>query len=180
MSSFVVIAGMSGAGRSHAANNLEDLGWFVMDNLPPSLIPKVAELAGPPGTGIDRLALVVGTGRYHDEIVGMIDDLRAGIPGLRILFLDAATEVLVRRYESTRRRHPFSEATALADAIEAERAALEPVRATADVVIDTTELNVHQLRDRMAELFDAARARRCGPRWCRSATRTASPSTSTW
>ncbi len=155
MSSFVVIAGMSGAGRSHAANNLEDLGWFVMDNLPPSLIPKVAELAGPPGTGIDRLALVVGTGRYHDEIVGMIDDLRAGIPGLRILFLDAATDVLVRRYESTRRRHPFSEATALADAIEAERAALEPVRATADVVVDTTELNVHQLRDRMAELFDA-------------------------
>ena len=154
MSSFVVIAGMSGAGRSHAANNLEDLGWFVMDNLPPSLIPKVAELAGPPGTGIDRLALVVGTGRYHDEIVGMIDDLRAGIPGLRILFLDAATDVLVRRYESTRRRHPFSEATALADAIEAERAALEPVRATADVVIDTTELNIHQLRDRMAELFD--------------------------
>ena len=159
MSSFVVIAGMSGAGRSHAANNLEDLGWFVMDNLPPSLIPKVAELAGPPGTGIDRLALVVGTGRYHDEIVGMIDDLRAGIPGLRILFLDAATDVLVRRYESTRRRHPFSEATTLADAIEAERAALEPVRATADVVIDTTELNIHQLRDRMAELFDAGEDR---------------------
>ena len=146
---------MSGAGRSHAANNLEDLGWFVMDNLPPSLIPKVAELAGPPGTGIDRLALVVGTGRYHDEAVDMIDDLRSQIPGLRILFLDAATDVLVRRYESTRRRHPFSEAGTLAEAIDAERAALEPVRATADVVIDTTELNVHQLRDRMSELFDA-------------------------
>ena len=154
MSAFVVIAGMSGAGRSHAANNLEDLGWFVMDNLPPSLIPKVAELAGAPGAGIDRLALVVGTGRYHDEAAGMIDDLRAQIPGLRILFLDAATEVLVRRYESTRRRHPFSEAGTLAEAIEAERAALEPVRATADVVIDTTELNVHQLHDRIGELFD--------------------------
>ena len=154
MSSFVVIAGLSGAGRSHAANNLEDLGWFVMDNLPPSLIPKVAELAGAPGAAIDRLALVVGTGRYHDEIVGMIDDLRAGIAGLRILFLDAATEALVRRYESTRRRHPFSEARTLADAIEAERAALEPVRAVADVVIDTTDLNVHQLRDRVVELFD--------------------------
>ncbi len=152
---------MSGAGRSHAANNLEDLGWFVMDNLPPSLIPKVAELAeltGPPSTGIDRLALVVGTGRYHDEAVDMIDDLRSQIPGLRILFLDAATDVLVRRYESTRRRHPFSEsggAGTLAEAIDAERAALEPVRATADVVIDTTQLNVHQLRDRMSELFDA-------------------------
>ena len=149
---------MSGAGRSHAANNLEDLGWFVMDNLPPSLIPKVAELAGAPGAGIDRLALVVGTGRYHDEIVSTIDDLRSGISEMRILFLDAATDVLVRRYESTRRRHPFSEAggasaTTLAEAIDAERAALEPVRATADVVIDTSDLNIHQLRDRMAELF---------------------------
>ena len=149
---------MSGAGRSHAANNLEDLGWFVMDNLPPSLIPKVAELAGAPGAGIDRLALVVGTGRYHDEIVSTIDGLRSGIEEMRILFLDAATDVLVRRYESTRRRHPFSEAggaatTTLAEAIDAERAALEPVRATADVVIDTSDLNIHQLRDRMAELF---------------------------
>ena len=155
---------MSGAGRSHAADNLEDLGWFVMDNLPPSLIPKVAELAGAPGTpgkGIDRLALVVGTGLYHDEIVGMIDSLRSGIEGLRILFLDAAADVLVRRYESTRRRHPFSEAgtlsesSTLAEAIESERAALEPVRAVADVVVDTTELNVHQLRDRVVELFGA-------------------------
>ena len=156
---------MSGAGRSHAADNLEDLGWFVMDNLPPSLIPKVAELAGAPGASIDRLALVMGTGRYHDEIVSTIDDLRSGIEEMRILFLDAATDVLVRRYESTRRRHPFSQAggtdpqvggastTTLAEAIEAERAALEPVRATADVVIDTSDLNIHQLRDRMAELF---------------------------
>ena len=159
MSSFVVIAGLSGAGRSHAANNLEDLGWFVMDNLPPSLIPKVAELAGATGTGIDQLALVVGTGRYHDEIVDMINGLRSEIPALRILFLDAATEALVRRYESTRRRHPFSEAGTLAEAIEAERAALEPVRAVADVVVDTTDLNVHQLRDRMMELFDAGGGR---------------------
>lgn len=176
MSAFVVIAGMSGAGRSHAADNLEDLGWFVMDNLPPSLIPKVVELAGAPGAGIDRLALVVGTGRYHEEIVGTIENLRAGVEDLRILFLDASTDMLVRRYESTRRRHPFAEPGAgdpaaastpvgddpsaaaavsatVAEAIEAERSALEPVRATADVVIDTSELNIHQLRDRMAELF---------------------------
>ena len=159
MSAFVVIAGLSGAGRSQAANSLEDLGWFVMDNLPPSLVGKVVELAGPPGTGRDGLALVVGTGRYHDEIVDMIADLRAGIDGLRILFLDAATDVLVRRYESTRRRHPFAEACSLPDAIEGEREALEPVRAGADVVIDTTELNVHQLRDRMGELFDSDETR---------------------
>ncbi|MCY4069061.1 MAG: RNase adapter RapZ [Acidimicrobiaceae bacterium] len=160
MSAFVVISGMSGAGRSHAANNLEDRGWFVMDNLPPSLIGKVADLAGAPAAGIDRLALVVGTGRYHDEIVAMIEGLRQGFEGLRILFLDASTDVLVRRYESTRRRHPFADADAaaaatLAEAIEAERSALEPVRAGADVVIDTSDLNIHQLRDRMAELFGA-------------------------
>ncbi len=162
VSSFVVIAGLSGAGRSQAANHLEDLGWFVMDNLPPSLIPKVADLVGATGSGVDRLALVVGTGRYHDEIVAMTDDLRIEIPTLKLLFLDAATEVLVRRYESTRRRHPFvetaraeSESATLADAIEAERHALEPVRAVADVVVDTTDLNVHQLRERIVDLFDA-------------------------
>ena len=154
MSAFVVIAGMSGAGRSSAANNLEDLGWFVMDNLPPSLIPAPADLPGAIGADIDRLALVVGTGQYHAEIVDMIDDMRAGIDGLRILFLDASTEVLVSRYESTRRRHPFWGSGTLADAIEAERIALEPIRAAADMVIDTTERNVHQLRDFIAELFD--------------------------
>lgn len=151
---------MSGAGRTEAANSLEDLGWFVMDNLPPALFPKVAELAGAPSAGTspagaDKLALVVGTGRYHDEIVAMIDGLRADIAGLRILFLDAASETLVRRYESSRRRHPFDDASTLADAIASERAALAPVFATSDVVIDTTDLNVHQLRDRMAELFDS-------------------------
>ena len=157
MSEFIVIAGMSGAGRSRAADNLEDLGWFVMDNLPPSLVGKVAELAASPGggAGADRLALVVGTGGYHDEITAMIADLRAELANLRLLFLDASTETLVRRYESSRRRHPFSGAggAALAEAIEAERSALEPVRGAADVVIDTSDLNVHELRDRMTEMF---------------------------
>jgi UPF0042 nucleotide-binding protein len=151
---FVVIAGMSGAGRSHAADNLEDLGWFVMDNLPPSLIPKVAELADAPIGRVGRLALVVGTGHYHDEITSLIGDLRVKLERLQILFLDASTETLVRRYESTRRRHPFAEGhSTMAEAIDAERVALEPVRAEADLVIDTSDLNVHQLRDRMAETF---------------------------
>lgn len=154
----MVIAGMSGAGRSRAADNLEDLGWFVMDNLPPSLVGKVAELAASPGGGVgaDRLALVVGTGGRHDEITAMIADLRTELANLRLLFLDASTETLVRRYESSRRRHPFSGsggAGALAEAIEAERSALEPVRGAADVVIDTSDLNVHELRDRMTEMF---------------------------
>lgn len=157
MSQFVVIAGMSGAGRSQAADNLEDLGWFVMDNLPPLLIPKVVELAAKPTPSIDRLALVVGTGSYHQdhqEFGASIARLREGLKNLRILFLDASTEVLVRRYESTRRRHPFAaEGTALAGAIETERLALDTVRSDADLVIDTSDLNIHQLRDRMSDLF---------------------------
>ena len=148
---------MSGAGRSVAADNLEDLGWFVMDNLPPQLIPKVAELADGSGSGGDRLALVVGSGRYHDEVVPLIGGLRHQVDRLQLVFLDASTEVLVRRYESTRRRHPFDvdarSGDTLTDVIEAERLALEPLRAEADLLIDTTELNVHQLRGRMLEAF---------------------------
>jgi len=157
VSELVVIAGMSGAGRSVAANNLEDLGWFVMDNLPPSLIPKVAELADGSGPAGDRLALVVGSGHYHDEVVPLIGGLRKQMGRLQLVFLDASTKVLVRRYESSRRRHPFAEAEGasgtLSEVIEAERQALEPIRAEADLMIDTTDLNVHQLRDRMVEAF---------------------------
>jgi UPF0042 nucleotide-binding protein len=158
MSELVVVAGMSGAGRSVAANNLEDLGWFVMDNLPPSLIPKVAELADGSGPAGDRLALVVGSGRYHEEIVPLIGMLRSQVDRLQLVFLDASTEVLVRRYESTRRRHPFADVGAtgtLGDAIEAERVALESLRAEADIMIDTSDLNVHQLRERILEVFAA-------------------------
>jgi len=153
LSSFIVIAGLSGAGRTQAANSLEDLGWFVMDNLPPALIPKVAELAQERAASAGPLALVVGTGHYHDEIVTMIEDLRSGVAGLRTVFLDASTETLVRRYESSRRRHPFAEDAPLPEAIASEREALAAVRATSDVVIDTTALNIHELRDRVVELF---------------------------
>ena len=155
MSELVVIAGMSGAGRSHAANNLEDLGWFVIDNLPPTLIPKIAELADGSGGAIDRLALVVGSGRYHAESLPLIGALRGQVERLQLLFLDAATDVLVRRYESTRRTHPFAaeESGTLSELIEAERVALESLRAEADLTVDTSDLNVHQLKDRMRELF---------------------------
>ena len=155
MSELVVIAGMSGAGRTVAANNLEDLGWFVMDNLPPSLIPKVAELADGTTQAGDRLALVVGTGRYHEEMAPLVGVLRSQLGRVQLVFLDASTEVLVRRYESSRRRHPFSdhETGTLGEVIEAERVALEPLRAEADLVIDTSDLNVHQLRERIVDAF---------------------------
>ena len=152
MSEFVVITGLSGAGRSQAANHLEDMGWFVIDNLPPTLIPKVAELGLSPGTAVENIALVVGTGPYHEEVLPALDALERSGARLRILYLEASTDVLVRRYESTRRRHPLM-ADTLAGAIEAERELLESVRARADVVVDTSELNVHQLRDRIVDLF---------------------------
>ncbi len=159
MSEVVVVAGMSGAGRTVAGNNLEDLGWFVMDNLPPSLIAKVAELADGSGPAGDRLALVIGSGRYHEAVVPLLGALRSQVGRLQLVFLDASTDVLVRRYESSRRRHPFGDNEAAGDTlihvIEAERAALDPLRAEADLVIDTSDLNVHQLRARMVEAFAA-------------------------
>jgi UPF0042 nucleotide-binding protein len=153
---FLVIAGLSGAGRSSAANNLEDLGWFVIDNLPAPLFTKIAELSGRPADALDRIALVIGTGPYQDEAVRAIHDLRRTGARVRILFLDAATDVLVRRYEGTRRRHPVPGDGSLVAAIEAERAVLEAVKGEADVVVDTSDLNVHQLKARIGELFGEA------------------------
>ena len=157
MNEFVVIAGLSGAGRSQAADILEDMGWFVIDNLPPALIPKVSELAEVEGSSIAKVVLVVGTGPYHDEVLPALHALRAQSRRLRVVFLEASTDVLVRRYEGTRRRHPLSTGESpqsLAEAIEAERSLLEPVKAEADVVVDTTNLNVHELRARVLDLFD--------------------------
>jgi len=150
---FIVITGLSGAGRSQAADILEDLGWFVIDNLPPSLIPKVSELASSPGADISKIVLVVGTGPYHDEVLPALEALELQGARLRIVFLEASTDVLVRRYETSRRRHPLAFDRTLAEGIEAERVLLQPAKQEADVVIDTTELNVHQLRDRMLALF---------------------------
>ncbi len=155
MNEFIVITGLSGAGRSQAADSLEDLGWFVIDNLPPALIPKVSELASSEGSSIARVVLAVGTGPYHDEVLPALRALERQGVRLRIVFLEASTDVLVRRYESTRRRHPLAVDRSLAGAIEAERLLLQPVKEQADVVVDTTELNVHQLRARMIDLFGA-------------------------
>jgi UPF0042 nucleotide-binding protein len=156
VSDFVVITGLSGAGRSQAADILEDLGFFVIDNLPPTLIPKVAELAQGPGSSIAKVVLVVGTGPYHQEVLPALTALRRQGMHLRILFLEASTDVLVRRYESTRRRHPLAGSEgSLAQSIEEERQLLQPVKAEADVVVDTSDLNVHQLRSRVLDLFAA-------------------------
>jgi UPF0042 nucleotide-binding protein len=150
---FLVITGLSGAGRTQAAHVLDDMGWFVIDNLPPQLVDKVAELATAPGTSIEQVALVTGA-KDVDVLNRGLSHLRATVGKVRVLFLEAADEVLVRRFEDTRRRHPFDEGTAgLAGAIAAERTALQTLKEQADVVVDTSDLNVHQLRERIDALF---------------------------
>ncbi|HEV7685321.1 MAG TPA: RNase adapter RapZ [Acidimicrobiia bacterium] len=149
-----IVTGLSGAGRSVAANVLEDLGFFVIDNLPPLLIPKVAELARAPGRPPTRYALGadVRSGSLEDLHVAL-EQLREAGAHTRILFLEAADDVLVRRYEASRRKHPLGAGERMSEAIAEERALLEPLKAEADVVVDTSSLNVHQLRDRLRSLF---------------------------
>jgi UPF0042 nucleotide-binding protein len=150
---FLIITGLSGAGRSQAANTFEDMGWFVIDNLPPALIGKVAELAHAPGSSTERVALVVSPGAYFDELTPALSQLRSTGARVRVLFLEASDEVLVRRYEGTRRRHPLTESERVSEGIARERELLGAVKDEADVVVDTTDLNVHQLRDRLLDLF---------------------------
>src|SRR3990170_7766101 len=153
MSEFLIITGVSGAGGSTAGDTFEDLGWFVIDNLPPALIGKVVELVQTPGSTTEKVALVVRTEHSLDELSTAMDQLRESSAQVRVLFLEASDEVLVRRYENTRRRHPMSGADRVSEAIERERALLEGVKSEADVVVDTSDLNVHQLRDRLLDLF---------------------------
>jgi UPF0042 nucleotide-binding protein len=149
----VVIAGMSGAGRTQVGKTLEDLGWFVIDNLPSELIPKVAELARFQ-EDTAPLALVVGTGADAASVATELDRLRASGAVIRTVFLDASTPTLVRRYGESKRRHPLLAVSDSVDgAVEQERLLLGEVRGSADVVIDTTDLNVHDLRARVHELF---------------------------
>jgi UPF0042 nucleotide-binding protein len=158
MSEFVVVTGMSGAGRSTAAAALEDVGWFVIDNLPAGLIMKMVEMVDRPGSGIERVALVIGRGgsntgpEYFDDLPDVLDELRSTRKRVRVIFLDAPDEVLIRRYEGTRRRHPLA-ARGVEESIADERKLLEPVRERADLMIDTGELNSNQLRSRILEAF---------------------------
>jgi UPF0042 nucleotide-binding protein len=153
MAEIVVVTGLSGAGRSQAGAALEDQGWYVMDNLPTALITKVAELVSGAGREVQKLALVVGRDAGQlGELEEAIGALRGSGERVKVLFLDASDEVLVRRFEGTRRRHPLAH-EGVVEAIADERHRLAPIKALADIVIDTTELNVNQLRERIADLF---------------------------
>ncbi len=153
MADILLIAGLSGAGRSQAADDLEDLGWFVVDNMPTELIDKVVEIAAV-GEALAKLALVVSTPSAQLDVVDVLKRLRLSGHRVRMLFLDATVAELVKRYGATRRKHPLAEGNSgVEQAISKERSLLEPVKAEADLVIDTTNLTIYQLKSQLGELF---------------------------
>jgi len=150
----VVVTGMTGAGRSTAAKELEDLGYFVVDNLPPSLLPDVVRLVDESRGPEQPIAAVVDvrSGSFFDSLQATLAD-DASKRRITLLFLEASDDVLVRRQEAARRPHPLQGGGRLLDGLQRERVALADLRSIADLIIDTTNLNVHQLTDRVAEAF---------------------------
>jgi RNase adapter protein RapZ len=154
---FTIITGLSGAGRSEAAKSLEDLGYFVVDNLPPALIPKFAELVETTG-GPHQVAIVADArgGKFFGDLANALEVLRKRRIAIRILFLEASDEVLVSRFAATRRKHPLAPEDRRLEGIRKERQIMEALRGDADLIIDTTELTPNELRDRVRDAFAAA------------------------
>jgi len=152
---FVIVTGLSGAGKSYAIKCLEDLGYFCVDNLPTTLIPTFAELCANSSRGMQAIALGVDVreGEYLANMVETIQELRSRRHHVDVLFLEASDETLVRRYHETRRRHPLAGEGNVIDGIRAERKALAHLREIANQVIDTTSLTVHQLKDQMVRSY---------------------------
>lgn len=150
----LIVTGMSGAGRSTVANALEDLGWYVVDNLPPQMLRPLVELVERAGASLPRIAAVVDVrgGEFFGEFHDIVQALRTGV-NVRVVFLDATDAALVRRFESVRRPHPLQEDGTILDGITAERGRLAAVREMSDFLIDTSDLNIHQLANRVAEAF---------------------------
>ncbi|MDQ4025917.1 MAG: RNase adaptor protein RapZ, partial [Actinomycetota bacterium] len=152
-----VISGLSGAGMSEAAKAFEDLGWFVIDNLPPALISTMLSLALAPGNEIKRMALVIDSrgGMFFNEVKDALAKLRGDVGSFRLVFLDADDEALVRRFDATRRRHPLALQDRLAVGIQRERKLMESLRDGADLIIDTSDLSVRDLRRKLTAFFEA-------------------------
>ncbi|AUG31199.1 RNase adapter RapZ [Microbacterium hominis] len=157
----LIVTGMSGAGRTTAANALEDLDWYVVDNLPPQMLGPLLELTEMAGGALPKLAAVVDVrGRdLFQALPAVTSALRAGRQ-LRVLFLDAGDDVLVRRFESVRRPHPLQGDGTILDGIQRERERLAVIRESADVIIDTSAMNIHQLANRVVDLFSEEGAAR--------------------
>ncbi len=156
----LIVTGMSGAGRTTVGNALEDMGWYVVDNLPPQMLRPLADLASHVGNKLPKLAAVVDIrGReFFEELQEIIQAMRGGGKQIRVLFLEATDDVLVRRFESVRRPHPLQGDGTLLDGIAAERSRLGELRGASDFVIDTSALNIHQLATAITEQFAEAGA----------------------
>ena len=152
----LIVTGMSGAGRTTAANALEDLDWYVVDNLPPQMLSHLLDLTALAADALPRVAAVVDVrGRQlFGELPSVTHSLRDGRQ-LRVLFLDASDEVLVRRFEAVRRPHPLQGEGTILDGIRRERERVAAIREAADVIVDTSALNIHQLANRIVDLFSA-------------------------
>ncbi|MFM2025089.1 MAG: hypothetical protein RLZZ56_1102 [Actinomycetota bacterium] len=156
----LVVTGMSGAGRSTVGNALEDLGWYVVDNLPPQMLGPISDLFSLAKTPLPKLAVVIDVrGReFFPELLDSLSQLRGRSINLRLVFLEATDAALVKRFENVRRPHPLQSNGTLLDGIGAERNQLLSVRESADVVVDTSELNIHQLSTMIAEHFSFDRS----------------------
>ncbi len=152
---FVIITGLSGAGKSYAIKCFEDLGYFCVDNLPTTLIPTFAELCAQSSRGMTNIALGVDVreGEYLEHLLEILGTLRGTGHVPEVLFLEASDEILVRRYHETRRRHPLAGEGNVLDGIRAERKALAHLREAADQILDTSSLTVHQLKDRLVQIY---------------------------
>ena len=151
-SEVVVVTGMSGAGRSTVAHAMEDLGWYVVDNLPPALLANLCDMAATTVTNIAVVIDVRGRQFFDDLNLALAEIGERGI-ARRILFVDASDDVLIRRFESTRRPHPLQGGDRIVDGITKERERLREIRSIADIVIDSSALNIHQLEKTVEELF---------------------------
>lgn len=151
----VIISGLSGAGKTQALRSLEDLGFFCIDNLPPALLKKFADLCVQSGQGVRRIALVIDVrgGQFFDDLLLSLGDLEEAGISYEVLFLEANDEALVRRFKETRRRHPLSATGGVLEAIREERKRLEQIKGRARVIIDTSDLTPGRLREGIFQLF---------------------------
>ncbi len=152
-----VITGLSGAGRSEAAKALEDLGWFVVDNLPPALIETMLSLALAPGNELSRIALVIDArgGAFFDEAAEALENVRRNVSNYRLVFLEASDDSLVRRFDASRRRHPLAAEDHVQVGIQRERNVMSSFREGADLILDTSDLSVRELRAKISVYFES-------------------------
>jgi RNase adapter protein RapZ len=152
---FVIITGLSGAGKSQAINALEDLGYFCVDNLPPQLIPKFADLCFRSHGKIEKIALVIDIrgGVFFNDLVEVLEELESGEYSHEILFLEASDEVIIKRFKETRRKHPLAPSGLVSTGIKEERKKLEQIKAMADQIIDTSNLKPKELKREIAKIY---------------------------